>query len=237
MTNPFIRKLENVCQISDEQRRELDRLTRVVRHLGPRDEFVEGDDGPHVVNIVLSGWAIRYRDLPDGRRQVIAILLPGDMCDPFGFLLRPVKCSFRSLTKITLAQIPVHKLRELADGSPGLTDGLWWQSHEAGEIQREKILSLGRRLAIERLAHFFCELFWRSEVTGHTEGSSCDMPITQENLGHVLGISTVQANRSLQELRERGLIRLADKRLTVIDSSMLAKLAMFDPTYLRRRAA
>ncbi len=232
--NPFIRKLESLVGLSDEERRVLLGLTDRVRHLGPHENIIDEGDEPEFVNIVLSGWACRYKILPDGRRQIIALLLPGDMCDPYVFLLPTMDHSLGTLTPVTLAKVPAQAIRDLTASGPELAEALWWHIMETVEIQREWTVSLGRRTAVERLAHLFCEISARLGARGLTNGPDCDLPMTQTDLADALGLSTVHVNRSLQELRGRRLIGLRAKRLTILDREALAELAMFDPAYLHR---
>ena len=235
MINPFIRKLESLTRLSDGQRRTLESLTDRVHYIGSRERIIDEGEEPHFVNIVLSGWACRYKLLPDGRRQIIALLLPGDMCDPYVFLLRTMDHALGALSPVTLAKVPAQAIRDLTADGPELAEALWWQMLEAAEIQREWIVSLGRRTAIERLAHLFCEISTRLGALGLVNGADCDMPLTQIDLADAMGISTVHVNRSLQELRASGLIELRGRRLTILDRQELVNLAMFNPAYLQCR--
>ena len=237
MFNPFIHKLERLARVSAEERRALESITDRIQHLGSRETIIDEGDTPHFVNIVLSGWACRYKILPDGRRQIIAFLLPGDMCDPYVFLLRTMEHSLGTLTPVTLAKVPAQAIRDLTASGRELAEALWWQMLEAMEIQREWTVSLGRRTAIERLAHLFCEISIRLGSLGLTNGPDCDMPITQSDLADAMGLSTVHVNRSLHELRASGLVELRSRRLTILDRQGLMDLAMFDPAYLHRRLA
>lgn len=237
MINPFVRKIESLVSLPATQRHVLEHLTDRLHHVGPRDKIIDEGDEPRLVNIVMSGWAYRYKILPDGRRQIIALLLPGDMCDPYVFLLRTMDHAIGTLTPVTLAKVPGGIIRDLTASGPELAEAMWWQMLEAVEIQREWTISLGRRTAIERLAHLCCEISTRLRVLGLTNGPDCDMPLTQSELADVTGLSTVHVNRSLQELRAAGLIELRNKRLTILDWEGLMDLAMFDPAYLHRQLA
>jgi CRP-like cAMP-binding protein len=99
-------------------------------------------------------------------------------------------------------------------------------------IQRELALSLGQRSAISRMAHLFCELYIRLDVVGRTDEDSYDFPLTQRELSECLGLTVVHANRTLQELRRRGLVELENRRLTIRDRRGLEGIAEFDASYL-----
>ena len=192
-------------------------------------------DGSFLVH-VLSGWACRYKALLNGQRQITALLLPGDICDPYVFLLQSMGHSLGTLTPVTLARVPAQAIRDLSAGGADLGDALWWQMLQVVEIQREWTVSLGRRTALQRLAHLFCEVTTRLNAVGLSDGSECELPLTQADLADALGLSAVHINRSLQELRASRLIELRNKRLTIHDRQGLMDLAMFDPSYLHGRA-
>lgn len=235
MSNPFIRKLDAFVPLSAEHRQEFERLTSHVQHLQPREHIIRQGDVPHVVNVVLSGWVCRYKTLPDGQRQIISIFLPGDMCDPYVFLFDLLEQSLVTLTPVILAKVPAQTIRDMTASGPELTEALWWQMLVITEIQREWTVSLGRRTAVQRLAHLFCEVFARLSAVGLSDGSECDFPLTQSHLADSLGLSQVHINRCLQDLRTTSLVTLRSKRLTINDHERLMDFAAFDPAYLHHR--
>lgn len=232
MPNPLVRKLENFVRLSPEERQALDRIAQPTRRLGAREDVIRDGDRPRHVNVVLEGWACRYKQLEDGRRQVISIFLPGDLCDPHVFVLRNMDHSLGSLTPVVLAEIPEAAIRDISLQFPRVAEALWWEMLVTAAIQREWTVSLGQRLATERLGHLFCELFLRLRAVGMTSDSSCEFPITQADLGDAMGLSTVHINRTLKELRAASLIRLRGRQLTIPDFSALRAASLFDPAYL-----
>ncbi len=99
-------------------------------------------------------------------------------------------------------------------------------------IHREWMLSLGRRTAVARTAHLFCELFIRFELVGMTEGGSYRLPITQTDLAECLGLTAVHVNRTLKVLREQGLVAFRGGTVTIHDMAGLKRVAEFSPAYL-----
>lgn len=97
---------------------------------------------------------------------------------------------------------------------------------------RAWIVNLGRRDALERLAHLFCELHARLELVGMVDGGRFDLPMTQEVIADALGLTTVHVNRTLQRLRSDGYIELSSGRLTILDVLGLQRIGGFDPNYL-----
>jgi CRP-like cAMP-binding protein len=99
-------------------------------------------------------------------------------------------------------------------------------------VQREWTVNLGQRSAIERVAHLICELFVRLRNVGLTEQNTCEWPITQIELADSTGMTSVHASRTVQELRNLGLVSLRDHHLTIPDLKSLMRLALFNPNYL-----
>jgi CRP-like cAMP-binding protein len=121
--------------------------------------------------------------------------------------------------------------RRLAHDRPELGRALWWDLFTAQAALYERILSLGRRSAAERLGHLFCELHYRLDRVGMAKDGEFEMPVSQSDLGDLLGLSAVHVNRSLQELRLSGLLSLRDRRMQIHDLSTLADLSYFNPSY------
>ena len=104
-----------------------------------------------------------------------------------------------------------------------------------GELGRDRLLSVGRQTALERVAHFLLELFYRVRLRDPEPlGSSINMPLTQEHIGDALGLTAVHVNRMLRELRERDLVRVASQTLTVVNPDGLAEIAGFDDDMMER---
>lgn len=234
--SPFIQKLRHGAYLTRDDETVLARLAELVHRVERGDVLPEGD-GPRSIILVLQGWACRYKQLENGKRQITSIFLPGDLCEPFGALPQVMDHSIGALTQAVLARVPLPALRSAARASEPIEDALWWDLLMADSAAREHMVSLGRRSAVERLGHFFCELQIRLEMVAMTDQSSYDFPLTQADLADLLGLSTVHVNRALQELRRNGFLSLRGRRMTIHDVHGLRELSMFDPTYLRSSGA
>ena len=236
MSNPFVRKMESFVRLSPDDRRMLESAVERTHRLGSRENIIHEGVEPNVVNVVLDGWACRYKVLLDGRRQIVSLLLPGDMCDPHVFLLPTMDQSLGTITSVTLAKVPGPTIRAMAARSFALAEAMNWEMLVSAEIQREWTVSLGRRTAAERLAHLFCEVATRLQTIGRQNGTDYELPLTQSDLADAMGLSTVHVNRTLQELKARGFVEMRSKRLIIHDRDGLQGLALFDPGYLHRRS-
>lgn len=229
----LVRKLEQLVRLSSADREILDRATSErVREFGPRVDITREGDRPRDVHLVLSGWACRYKQLEDGRRQIVSFFLPGDMCDINVFILKEMDHSIGSITAVTIADLSREFFDEIVAGYARIATAFRWESLVNAAIQREWILNLGQRTASERMAHLLCEIFFRLRLAGLTRQDVCDFPLTQADLADATGLSKVHVNRTLQELRSANLIVLRGKTLVVRDLEGLMQAGLFNANYL-----
>lgn len=203
-----------------------------IQHFDAQEDIAKQGEEPQYVNFILKGWACRYKHLEDGRRQIISLFVPGDMCDPVVFLLPTMSHALGTITPATVARFSREDMETLMAYHPALAKAFWYDMLISTEIQREVTVSLGCRTALQRMAHLFCEMPLRLKAVGLCNGTQCDWPLTQTDISDALGLSTVHVNRTLQELRATGYIELKNKKLTIEDEQGLRDLALFDPIYL-----
>jgi len=203
-----------------------------VRNFAARVDISREGDRPRDVHLILSGWACRYKQLEDGRRQIVSFFLPGDMCDLNVFILKEMDHSIGTITQVTIADLSREFFDEISAGYPRIATALWWETLVNAAIQREWTMNLGQRTAYERMAHLFCEIFFRLRLAGLTDELSCDFPLTQADLAEATGLSKVHVNRTLQELRAANLVILKGRLLTVPSLERLMDAGLFNPNYL-----
>jgi CRP-like cAMP-binding protein len=182
--------------------------------------------------VLLDGLMCRYKDLRSGQRQITELNVPGDYADLHSFTLKRLDHHMMTLTPCRVAIVPHERLTALTEAHPHLTRVYWFSTNLDAAIHREWELSLGRRAAISRVAHLFCELFVRLGIVGLTQGTSYELKLTQTDLAEALGQTAVHINRTLKELREQGLVEFRSGRVTILDLAGLERLAEFDPAYL-----
>ena len=232
MPNPWVTKLQHFAALSDDDKALLDHLISRQRRFAPGEDLVAEKEVPRQVHVVLEGCCVRYKLLPDGRRQNIALMLPGDLCDMHVFLLKEMDHSIGALVPTTVALIEREQIVDISEKHPRLTRAMWWSTLQDEAILREWLLNVGRRTAFERLAHLFYEIYVRLHAVGLAGENRCEIPLTQGQLADTLGISNVHVNRSVQRLRREKLIELHGRTLTITDPDGLKALSAFDPSYL-----
>jgi CRP-like cAMP-binding protein len=232
MISVHLKKLRKRTEISSEDERAIRGCVAETRRLRADEIAVRAGEELNASLLLIDGWMARSKDLESGERQVTELHIAGDFADLHGFTLKRLDHDVLTLTPCTVAVVPHERLRDLTTRFPHLCRVYWFLTNVDAAIHREWALSLGQRSAISRLAHLFCELYVRLEVIGRTHGNSYDLPLTQRELSECLGLTVVHANRTLQELRRRGLIELENRRLTILNRSALEGVADFDPCYL-----
>jgi len=197
-----------------------------------KGEMIIEEGGSSVPLLLLcSGVARATRTLEDGSQQIVAVCLPGDILNPGDFVLGRSGISISTLSSALVLSISAPELHLLLQQQPTIVRGLWRETAWRASVQREWLIWLGRKPAEARLAHFLCEVASRSLTSGR-ETDDFEFPLTQRELGDILGLSTVHVNRVLQQLRNSKLVDLSRGRLIVRDRVGLYQAAEFDPTYL-----
>jgi CRP-like cAMP-binding protein len=228
----LIRKLRSISPLSDEEKQCLFGLPLTTRTIGPDQDIVREGDRPSECCLVIEGFACRYKLTVAGKRQIFSFHLPGDIPDLQSLHLKIMDHSLGTLTPSKLAFISHESLTKVMHRCPRIADVLWRDTLIDAAVFREWMIGIGRRSAETRIAHVLCEVLVRMRAVGIADGDACELPVTQAELADALGLSTVHVNRSLQELRAKGLVELRGGSLTVLDWDGLKENGEFDPTYL-----
>lgn len=179
----------------------------------------------HVAYVIQTGWACSFKILPDGDRQIITFPLPGDCVGLRSILLRASDHSFSALTDLTLSTIEAPRMMSILTEFPRLGSAILWAVSRDEAMIVEHLVSIGRRSAIERTAHFFLELYERLLLVGLAKNDTFDCPLTQYVLADALGLSAIHVNRTLRQLRELRLMTLRDRQVVIDDVNGLKELA------------
>ena len=232
MISTHLKKLRQRFAISAEEESAIRAAVADTRKIGADKVLIREGQPLNESLLLVSGWLARSKDLAGGERQMTELHVTGDFPDLHGFTLKRLDHDLLTLSECTLAVVPHDRVRRMIEGFPRLGRIYWFMTNMDAAIHREWALSLGKRSAISRMAHLFCELNLRLDVVGETRGDSYDFPLTQRELAECLGLTAVHANRTLQELRRRELIALENREVSILDRSGLESVAEFDPSYL-----
>jgi CRP-like cAMP-binding protein len=229
---PLIRKLESIFSLDENERAALLNLPLQVMTLRADQDIVREGDRPSRSCALLEGFAATFKVTADGKRQITAFHIAGDIPDLQSLHLEVLDSSLSTLTPCKVGFIQHEALHDLCDRNPRIARALWRETLIDASIFREWTLNIGRREAYGRIAHILSELMARMDAVGLTKDHTCEMPITQGEFADATGLSNVHVNRVLQELRRDGLIVFKGSTLQVADRQKLHKAGEFDPTYL-----
>ena len=232
MINPLLTRLNAFIDLDGEDRAAVDQLCRAPRSFRAGQDVIKEGARPEFVQLLLEGWACRYKVLPDGSRQILAYLIPGDLCDMHVFILKRMDHSIGLLSDAKVVSIAKEQMLALTEQRPAVARALWWSTLVDEAILRQWLANVGQKGAYERLAHLFCEMWQRMHQVGLTSEGEFTLPLTQEELGDTVGLTSVHTNRMLQQMRSEGLITLSKGQLTIHDGNRMRQVAGFDANYL-----
>ena len=235
MENRFVEKLRGLGLLNSADVAALRAATLAPRTVAARRDLIREGDRPGPVFVVLEGWACRYKILPNGTRQVLAFLMPGDSCDLHIGLLAEMDHSIQTITPALVATIEREAMDVIMDTHRGVAKAMYSSQLIDEGTMRAWITSMGRRASIERVAHLMCELYLRARNIGLASEPSLALPLSQLLLADALGMTPVHLNRVLKELRIAGAMSLQRGSLLITDPEKLVQIAGFDENYLHRR--
>lgn len=232
---PLADKLAAYVTLSAAELAALAELHEPRRKIARHREIIVAGRRYEQFSILCSGVVSRYKVLPDGKRQILNLGLPGDFVGLPSSLFDVAVNSVSALTDVVLAPVPFARLFALFSHFPRLGIALFWSAASEAAMYGEHIVDLGRRSAYERLAHLILELLVRLRAAGLGDETSYSLPLTQELMADVLGLSGPHVNRMIRSLRDEGLATIDGQRVVVHNVAGLSALAGFDERYLTRQ--
>lgn len=206
-------------------------LVPAPRHVPRNSVIVREGERLEASTLLLDGLLCRYKDMPDGKRQITQIHVAGDFADLHAFTLKRLEHNIMTLTDCTLSRVPHESIRILVEQQPRLGRLYWFSTNLDASMNREWELSLGQRSAAGRLAALFCELHYRLAMI-EMDGERFSLGMNQAQLADALGMTAVHVNRTLRLLRDQKLLDYHRGEATILDLKGLEALAEFDPGYL-----
>jgi len=233
----LVRRLRTSSGVSEEEIEEINALPITVKDYAAERAVVRDGERATECCLIIDGFCVRSKTIPDGKRQILSIHIPGEIPDLMSLFLHVMDHDLSTLTPCRLGFIHHETLQKLHRRRPNVAEIFWRDTLIDAAMFREWIVNVGQRPAPARLAHVIVELRERLKVIGHVAGESFDMPLTQEQIGEALGITAVHANRVIKQLRQDGVVDLHRGRVTVLSESRLMELADFDHRYLHQSPA
>jgi CRP-like cAMP-binding protein len=227
--HPFVVRLSRLMTLDTTGLRNLELIIESERMVKKREDLVVVGYEYRNLSFVKDGYAIRYKLLRNGKRQILNVVLPGDIIGfPVSFFDRSIY-SVVAVSDLTYNTCPLESYVRLCYEQPQFGLALSWLAAYEAAIYAEHLVDLGRRTPFERLAHFLLELHARLLIVERAEETSFDLPFSQEVMADVLGLSVPHLNRMMQQLRAEQLITTRARRIELTGMASLQTLAHYQP--------
>ena len=232
MTEQVVSKLSRFFDMTEEMVDGIRVLCKDSTEFARGNLLIEADQPYQKVFLVREGWAVRYKLLPSGDRQIINFALPGDFLCFNASIFQTSDHFVAAKTFLRTFAFDISPFQQMLTSYPAMALAMSWANAHEEAVLAERIASLGRRSARQRMAHLFCELWRRLQLLGLTQQGAFPLPVTQEDLGDTLGLSVVHVNRTLRRLSTDGLIAREHGLVRILDMGRLQQVAGFEDGYL-----
>ncbi|AZL57750.1 Crp/Fnr family transcriptional regulator [Tabrizicola piscis] len=230
--SPLARKLGAFVALSNSDLGVLSDLFRRRRRFVPRKDMIFEGQTNQSAYVMATGWACSYKLLKTGERQIVDFQIPGDFLGLRSVLFRTSDHNIQPITRVDASELTASDLLSAFQRTPRLATAVLWAASRDEAMVVEHLVGLGRRDAIERMAHFLLELYARLRLVGLADRLDYDCPLSQYMLADALGLSAVHVNRVLRQLRDEGLCTFKNGRVVFDNYDGLVDLAGFDRAYL-----
>jgi CRP-like cAMP-binding protein len=236
-SDPLRARLSSVAVLSSEHLEAVGRLEwlGLPRIVQPHVILAEENEAAASIFVVRRGWAFASKLLPNGSRQVVDFFVPGDVIGSGGIFLRSAQQSCETITETVLTEIPIDALKRASRQAPVLLEVLLMSlARDCAELC-ERMVDLGRRESIARVAHLLLELWRRLYVVGVATPTGYPCPLSQYLIADATGLTAIHVNRVLRELRETGLLTFRHGYVKFHDFGRLVDLTGFDQPSIRAK--
>jgi CRP-like cAMP-binding protein len=189
--------------------------------------LIEGSNSPQLYT-ALRGMGLRYKLLPDGSRQVVNLIFPGDFIGLQAGLMGEMEHSVEATSKMTLCVFERRALWQFFQQHPERGFALTWLAAVEEHFLGEALATLGQRTALQAVSWALLRIFRRGEATGLVIDGVMELPFKQRDIADALGLSLVHTNKTLACLRTRQLANWSKNKLQIFDQARLAELALVD---------
>lgn len=228
----IIRHFSHYCSLTEEEKQLLDSLEQSPTPIKAGALLWEAGASANEFCTIRSGWAFSFRHLENGDRQILEVFLPGDIIGLREFAFSQRLDSVRMISDGVVCHFPHRRMLEIFRQSLTLTSVLFAISSRQQALLTERLVNIARRTARQKMAHFLHEMYLRLRQTNRDIGGQFRLPLSQEQLADILGLSPVHVSRTFSALSEEGLVFRDRHHVTIPDLDALATEGEFDDCYL-----
>jgi CRP-like cAMP-binding protein len=229
----FVDRLGLLSPLSSEDREECQRLPGEIVQAKANVDLVRPGEATDYCCLIVEGMIGRFTQFRDGKRQITAVHIPGDMADVHAIAVPGAASPMQALITSTLIRYPLSALKMLARSRPALAEAFWAYTAVDAAMVALWAANLGTRTASQRMAHLLCEMGLRLEDAGRGDRFNFMLELTQGQIGEALGLTSVHVNRTLKSFRAQQLVEMNIRDCRILNWNALADVAEFDHNYLK----
>lgn len=229
---PQIIELMRLCDASEQDKTLIRTLPWEIDCSTKHRQIVGLGATPDFAFLLLEGWAARFSVRRNGTRRITGFLLPGDLSWIHALAAAEMDHAIVAVTDCVYAKVPAYALLQAAGSSANVSMALL-----RAKLVDEAILRTWLRNsedAERSVGHLICELHARLKAAGLAQGESLQVPLTQEQIGDALSLTSVHTNRMIRKLREYGFITKRGSQIKIVDIDALRRFSAFNPSYLHQ---
>jgi len=230
--HPFVARLLQLIDLKAADRKDLDSIIDGELVIRKRRDLIADGYEYRKLCFVRDGYAMRYKLLRNGKRQILNVILPGDIVGLPGSFYEKAVYAVTAITDLRMNVCALDAYVQLCYRRPQFGLALSWIAVQEATTYAEHVIDVGRRTPIERLSHFLLELHGRLLTVGRADKARFTLPVSQEVIADVLGLSVPHLNRMMQQLRSEKLIADSERVVEFIDAGALQTLAHYQPQAL-----
>jgi CRP-like cAMP-binding protein len=230
--HPFVARLLQLVDLNAADLKSFDEIIDGELTIRKRRDLIADGYEYRKLCFVKDGYAVRYKLLRNGKRQILNVVLPGDIVGLPGSFYERAVYAVTAITDLRMHVCALDSYVQLCYRRPQYGLALSWIAVQEATTYAEHVIDVGRRTPIERLSHFLLELHARLLTVGRAEEKRFTLPFSQEVIADVLGLSVPHLNRMMQQLRAEKLIADSERVVEFIDTGAMQTLAHFQPLAL-----
>jgi CRP-like cAMP-binding protein len=230
--HPFVTRLSRLVALSAADLKGLDAVIDGELVIRKRRDLIADGYEYRKLCFVKDGYAVRYKLLRNGKRQILNVILPGDIVGLPGSFYERAVYSVTAITDLRMNVCALDSYVQLCYRHPQFGLALTWIAVQEATTYAEHVIDVGRRTPVERLSHFLLELHARLRAAGRAEPRRFTLPFSQEVIADVLGLSVPHVNRMMQQLRAEKLIADRQRVVEFLDPDAMQSLAHYQPQAL-----
>ncbi len=198
------------------------------RETAARQNIYRAGEPNEGVLVICSGWAVRFVQLPNGKRQILSVLLPGDPVSPTSIFEHRFSFSIQAVTEVRYCYLPFAEVRARICDNPSLFD-VWLRLTAAEQRDADKrLVDLGQRTAQERIAALIVHVMLRCEQRGELLDDEFPFPLSQQQIADFTGLTPVHTCRVLSSLRKNAICDVGHGFVKIRERAELLRMELLN---------